>query len=244
MRTLSWAFAVGALLVGLAPVVAQAQDEQQRATARQHYAAGQQLFDGGQFAAAEEQFRAAYAAVPNPVVLRAIASAQERQGNIAGALATLEQYLADNPAASDRAEVERKISEFRAQGVQPQPDPQLTDPSAVPGSGPPEPGIGVWITVGIAAAALVLGTVMGFLALSEQSSFGAQPSHATADRGTAFALTADIAFGVAGAAALTAIILYIVDASSGGEASAETVGLQLNPWASHQGGGFSAQLRF
>lgn len=254
MRTLSWALAVGALLLGVAPTVSQAQD--QRAIARQHYASGQQLFDAGQYAAAEEQFRAAYAAVPNPVVLRAIASAEERQGDLAGALVTLEQYLRDNPAATDRAEVEQKIAEFRAataqQGSTGDPNQFGTGGDGQPvqgeeGGGPPEPGIGVWITVGIAAAALILGTVMGFLALSEQSNFDAQPSHEIADRGVAFALTADISFGVAGAAAITAIILYIIDASAGpaeGEVAVEPVAFQLNPWANHQGGGLSAQLRF
>jgi tetratricopeptide (TPR) repeat protein len=248
MRTLSWALAVGALILGAAPALTHAQDA--RAIARTHYDNGQALFNSGQYAAAEAEFQAAYQAVPNPVVLRAIASAQERQGNLSGALSTLEQYLRDNPAAADRAEVEGKIAEFRAAGASGDGG-QFGNGGdgqggGGEGGGPPEPGIGVWITVGIAAAALILGTVMGFLALSEQSNFDAQPTTEIADRGVAFALTADISFGVAGAAALTAIILYIIDVSAGAEGEAEVapVAFELNPWANHQGGGLSTRLRF
>lgn len=251
MRRFSWAFGLGAILFCFAPEAAQAQDA--RAQARQHYASGQQLFDAGQYAAAEAQFRAAYNLVPNAVVLRAIASAQERQGNLAGALQSLEQYLAENPAASDRAEVEAKIAQFRAQtggGAAPvDPMGQQTDPNAPPPDygqevGPPEPGIGVWITGGIAVGALILGTVMGFLALSEQSNFDNMPTHETADRGETYALVADISFGVAGAAAIAAVILYIIDATAPVEQEQAPVAFQLTPWASHQGGGLGAQLRF
>src|SRR5690606_13078225 len=60
---------------------------------------------------------AAYEQVPNPVVLRAIAAAQERQGNIAGAVETLEQYLREAPGAADRAQVEQRLRELNARGA-------------------------------------------------------------------------------------------------------------------------------
>lgn len=302
----------------------QASAQDARAVARERFAAGQQLFDRGQFAESEAQFRAAYEAMPNPVVLRAIAAAQERQNNTAGAVATLQQYLAESPNATDRAEVERRIVELgsrraivmfsstppgaeilvdgqatgqrtpievqiapgdhilelRLNGVPPvqqrfsavantrvrvevnlaQPDAfgatggdgQLAgDGSSGDGSGGlTEPSLGVWITAGVAAAGLISGTVFGFLALSEQSNFDQAPSLETADRGEAFALVADIGFGVAAAAAITSVVLYILERSSGSGAAqargteGEQLQLGVAPWAAPTGAGVAAQLRF
>lgn len=304
---------------------ASAQTAAQRARARQLYNEAQALFESGQFAQAEASFRAAYEAVPNPVVLKAIAAAQEQQGNITGAIETLEQYLSEAPAdAPDRAEVEGRLQtlrsrpatvmvastppgamimidgadsgrvtpaevemapgehsvELRLTGYAPstqsitaqaatrmrleltlaagESDPLGTeggdgepaggDDGGGGGGGSEDPSAGVWVTAGIAAAALVSGTVFGFLALSEQSNFDAQPSHEIADRGEAFALVADISFGVAAALAITSIVLYIVERESGSDdsdsASNDSPRLTLAPWASPQGGGAAAQLRF
>lgn len=311
----------GLLRAGPLSSVAQAQSQAQQNRARQLYGEAQALFDSGRYAAAEASFRAAYDAVPNPVVLRAIAASQERQGNIAQAVATLQQYLRDAPDASDRAEVERRVQELSARpatlavsstpaGAQiivdgqdtglvtpadltlpagehtlelqlegHQPATQTVTAQAAtrmrlevplqagaaaadalgseggdgqaavedPGTSSSEPSAGVWVTAGIAAAALVSGTVFGFLALSEQSNFDSMPTNDTADRGEIFALVADISFGVAAAAAITAIVLYIVE-RSGGSSDTETASneleLEVAPWADASGGGMAAQLRF
>lgn len=78
----------------------------------------------------------------------------------------------------------------------------------------PGPSVGVWVTTAIAGVALVTGTVFGFLALSAQSDFDSNPTADTADRGETFALVADLAFGVAIAAGVTAIVLYATDRPS------------------------------
>lgn len=116
MRALCSLVAVATLLA-MASVgsVAEAQSADARQRARQLYTEAQALFEAGNYAQAEASFRAAYEAVPNPVVLRAVASAQEHQGNISGAIETLEVYLEQNPQASDRAEVEGLLTRFRAQ---------------------------------------------------------------------------------------------------------------------------------
>ncbi|MCA9580372.1 MAG: PEGA domain-containing protein [Myxococcales bacterium] len=77
---------------------------------------------------------------------------------------------------------------------------------------------GVWIAGGLAVAGLATGTVLGFLALSEQTDFDANPTAEGADRGESLALGADISFGLAAAAAVTAIVLYAIS----GDDSAET----------------------
>lgn len=326
LRTHVGAIALGALLVLVGLGRAEAQTQEARNRARALYESAQRLFDAGNFAAAESTFRAAYEAVPNPVVLRAIAASQERQGNLGAAAQTLEQYLRESPTASDRAEVERHLAELRSRPatlsvgstppgaeivVDGRPTGQHTPadvslpagehtielrlaghqavqqsvnampatrmrmdvnlPAAAGGGGDPlggqgggsaagggggggggsaDPSVGVWITAGIAAAGLVSGTVFGFLALSEQSNFDNMPTHDTADRGEVFALVADISFGVAAAAAITAIVLYIVERSSGGgteQASlldSDDLRLELGAFGDPNGGGVAARLRF
>lgn len=306
---------------------AQTQDQRQRA--RQLYGEAQALFESGQYAQAEASFRAAYQAVPNPVVLKAIAAAQEQQGNIPGSLETLRRYLAEAPNGADHAEVEGRIRDLesrpatvmvastppgaaiivdgtdsgqvtpadvamtagehtvalRLQGYEEASQTfaaqaatrvrlemnltQATGDGADAfgttggdgegaesgggdggGGGSADPSAGVWATAGIAAAGLISGTVFGFLALSEQSSYDSDPQADTADRGEAFALVADISFGVAAAMAITSIVLYIVERSGGDSSESDSADLDLNvsPWvAAHPGGqsgGVAAQLRF
>jgi hypothetical protein len=125
-----------------------------------------------------------------------------------------------------------------------------------PSSGP---SAATWVTTAIAGVALVTGTVFGFLALSRQSDFDVMPSHALADEGGAFALAADLAFGVAVAAGITAIVLYATDRPSppaetetpdesddgDGEAPAEeTASLMFAPIVGPHGGGLAAGIAF
>lgn len=274
----------------------------QRARARQLYAEGQRHFEAGRFAEAQASFEAAYAEVPNPVVLLGVASAQERLGRAEDAARTLRRYLRERPDAPDRESVQERIARLDPGGVTADPgvirvastpegaaiaiDGQPTDrttpaevqvaPGAhevtltLQGYAPltqtvrvdpgqtsdltlglvalePESGIagqteqdvfgdagageapaqpassdapapanaspsaGVWAATAVAGVGLVTGTVFGFLALSAQSDFDVAPSHEVANRGEAFALVADLAFGVAVAAGLTGIVLYATE---------------------------------
>jgi len=290
-----------------------------RNRARTLYAEAQSLFNSGNYAAAETSFRAAYNASPNPTVLLAIASAQERQGNVRAAATTLQQYLRDSPGASNRAEVEahlqsltgrpgtltiatvppgasiildgrdtgqrspaqisaaagRHTVELRlngygaaAQAVDIQGGTSMrmdvrlqqggaADPfgtqggtqvvTGAGGGGSADPSAEVWITAGVAAAGLISGTIFGFLALNDQSNYDATPVadqrlQGIADEGRIFALVCDISFGVALAAGVTSILLYILERPS----APRNAGLQLNvsPWASPNGGGMGGVLRF
>lgn len=71
-------------------------------------------------------------------------------------------------------------------------------------------GPGVWAMAGVAGAGLVSATVFGLLALSEQASFDDNPSKDKQKKGNAFAITCDVSWGVAAAAAVTGTILYFV----------------------------------
>jgi hypothetical protein len=85
-----------------------------------------------------------------------------------------------------------------------------------------EPSAATWILTAVAGASLVTGTVFGFLALSRQSDFDVLPTRSLADEGEAFALAADLAFGVATAAGITAIVLYAIDRPAAPAAEAAT----------------------
>ena len=64
-------------------------------------------------------------------------------------------------------------------------------------------------TGSIAAAALVTGTVLGFLALREEQHYRDNPAKETADKGEQLALFADISFGLAALSAITSFTLFM-----------------------------------
>jgi hypothetical protein len=112
---------------------------------------------------------------------------------------------------------------------------EATPPEEAPVS--TDPSAGVWVTTAIAGVALVTGTVFGFLALSRQSDFDAMPTRAAADEGEAFALVADLSFGIAAAAGITAIVLYATERPSAPAADTTAASLRFVPVASPTGGG-------
>jgi PEGA domain-containing protein/tetratricopeptide repeat protein len=104
----------------------------------------------------------------------------------------------------------------------------------------------IWLAAGIAGAALISGSVLGFLALSDKSDFDDNPTADTADRGERFALMADVSFGVAVAAGITTVALVLMKTPPRGEAQTPEHALRLHvaPLLSHNGGGVQAHLRF
>ncbi len=80
----------------------------------------------------------------------------------------------------------------------------------------------IWVTAGIGAAGLVTGTVLGFLAMSEQHDFNQHPTTATADRGERYALFADVGFGVGVMAIATAAVLYLTGDDAPNESAPNT----------------------
>ena len=294
--------------------------DEQRATAREAYARGQEEFRAGNFEAAETAFQEAYDAVPNPVVLLGIAEARERRGNVPGTIEVLELYLEQRSDAPDAAQIQERLATLRtvpavlvvsstppgaaitidgearsevtpaeievppgehvvaltlaehdpaSETVQASPGERREialdllaaeqgldeDPFGDGGEGDTAPSppdlddegeqtlsAGVWVAAGISGAALVGGTVLGFLALSEQSDFDMMPSEEAADRGERLALFADVAFGAAAIAGITAIVLYLTD--SGVEAEDDTPDVAVSPAVGPTGGSVSARVQF
>ncbi|MBN8610504.1 MAG: hypothetical protein J0L92_07970 [Deltaproteobacteria bacterium] len=109
---------------------------------------------------------------------------------------------------------------------------------------PAGPSTAVWVLTAVGAVGLVAGTVFGFMALSRQSDFDAAPSLGAADEGEAFALVADISFGVALAGGIAAIVLYATEGSGAADETDDATAFQLVPTVSPQGGGVVALGRF
>ncbi|QQR91532.1 MAG: PEGA domain-containing protein [Myxococcales bacterium] len=105
----------------------------------------------------------------------------------------------------------------------------------------------VWVAAGVSGAALIAGTVLGILALKEQSDFNDNPSTSSADRGENFALFADLSFGLAAAAGITAFVLFLDHNerhSRKEKADKQTAKLELRPELSTQRAGLSAKFNF
>jgi hypothetical protein len=94
-------------------------------------------------------------------------------------------------------------------------------------------------TGSIAAAALVTGTVLGFLALQEEQSYRDNPSKETADKGERFALIADVSFGLAALSAITSFTLFMTHKNKR-KRERETAGLRIDT----RGAGATVTLKF
>jgi hypothetical protein len=78
---------------------------------------------------------------------------------------------------------------------------------------PPVP-VGTWVSFGVAGAAATAMAVMGGLTLDAQSRFNDEPTREHADTFNAYRLSTNVLIGVAGAAALTGAIIWIIDAAT------------------------------
>ena len=96
-------------------------------------------------------------------------------------------------------------------------------------------------TGSISAAALVTGTVLGFLALRQEQYYRDNPSKETADKGDRFALFADLSFGIAALSAITSFTLFMTHKNKRKrERERETARLHIET----RGAGVTAALRF
>ena len=77
-------------------------------------------------------------------------------------------------------------------------------------------GPAVWVATTVMGAGLVAGGVLGGLALKKKSEFDASPTEKLADKGERVALFADVGFGIAAAAGVTALVLYLTSAEDSG----------------------------
>jgi hypothetical protein len=107
---------IGVIVLGaclLAARVASADDP--REAAKQHFAAGEAKYKGGDYPGAIAEFMAADALVPSPILSFNIALCHEKLGNKVDAAKLYRDYLARRPDAPNRSTVEARISALDAE---------------------------------------------------------------------------------------------------------------------------------
>lgn len=148
--------------------------------------------------------------------------------------------------------VEQKI-ELAAKAPPPPPPPEPVVEAAPPPPPPPPPPprskVPAYITLGIAGAGAVVGTIFGIKALSAKNDFDKKPTGPAADDTERNALIADMAFGVAITLGVTGVVLLTSDDSASTsnaklEKLPKRAKLVVAPYASPKGGGASAQYSF
>ncbi len=105
-----------------------------------------------------------------------------------------------------------------------------------------------YITLGVAGASAVVGTVFGFKALRDKSRFNEKPTVTKADRAERNSLIADMSFGVAITLGVTGTVLLLSnDSPSTEQASkdaATKTSMQFTPFVGPSGGGAAATWQF
>ena len=103
-----------------------------------------------------------------------------------------------------------------------------------------------YVTLGIAGASAILGTVFGVNALSAKDKFNDNPTTENADDVERNALIADMAFGVAVTLGITGIVLLTTSDEPLEEAAQldKSQSWQVGPYVSPKGGGAAARVSF
>ena len=84
------------------------------AQARAAAASARTAFEAGDFARAATLLQQAHALEPVPELLYNLGRARERTDDLEGAIDAYERYLRDQPAASDRAAIEKTVADLHA----------------------------------------------------------------------------------------------------------------------------------
>ncbi len=152
------------------------------------------------------------------------------------------------PAGKSEESVELTEAAPAAPVVTPAPAPapveQVEQPKAEPASKLP-----AYITLGIAGAGAIVGTIFGIKALGAKSDYDDSPTNDAADDVERNALIADMAFGVAITLGVTGIVL-LTSGSDDPVADAKRLekkrwaNLRVSPYVSPKGGGAAAMFSF
>lgn len=133
----------------------------------------------------------------------------------------------------------------------PPPEPVVEAPAPPPPPPPPPPRskVPAYITLGIAGAGAVVGTIFGIKALGAKNDFDKKPTGSAADDTERNALIADMAFGVAITLGVTGVVLLTSDDSAAPAAAKldklpKRARLVVAPYASPTGAGAGARYTF
>jgi len=98
----------------------------------------------------------------------------------------------------------------------------------------------LWVAAGLTGAGVVGGVILGGLALKSKSDFDKNPTESEADRGERLALFSDVGFGIAAAAAVTGLVLYLTE----GDEPSEKTAFRVAPSLARSEAGVVGHLSF
>jgi hypothetical protein len=114
---------------------APASDDATMAQAKQHFEAGRNAYNGGDYVGAIREFKAAEQLRPSPILDYNIGLANEKLGKRRVAVKYYKRYLEQQPNAANKAEVDQRVQSLEA-AIAAQPPPAAT---AQPGGTAPQP---------------------------------------------------------------------------------------------------------
>jgi tetratricopeptide (TPR) repeat protein len=213
-------FTCALVMVGAAPSYADTSDKK----AAHLFDESIERYRQGRFQEAIDLLKQAYALKPAPVLLYDLARAYEGLGDTDGALDAYRAYLRDDPTAKDRGGIEVRIATLQRQHDEREARLHAAatpiTPSPPPAEAPPAHRASPvpWVLVGVGAAGIGAGAVLGILArarhddaLAESAAMRATDLQSNAQH---FATAANVAFVMGGALAIGGLVWGIVDRTS------------------------------
>ena len=191
-------------------------DDAVRDQARTLFEQGMTAYEAGDVAGAAELFQQSVDLRPNATALYNLAMCRRELGQKELAVAAFQHYMdlrGTELPAEERSEIEAMVAEL---GGTLQPAPATTATSAATSTTTPEPAgndgveqVWFWTMAGLAVAAGVGAGITGGLALSTHDDFtgGGRTDAELHDTGETLQLTTNVLAGVAGAAAVAALVL-------------------------------------
>jgi tetratricopeptide (TPR) repeat protein len=142
-------------------------------------------YDSGRFADAITLLQQAYELKKEPVLLYNMGRAYEGLGELAFAAQAYESFLQGQPSAPDRGALERRIATLRRQVAEKEALRKRAlerDRTSPPGAGGGGGSAMPWVIVGLGAAGLATGGVLGLLASQRNLDAKSEPTYVRADR--------------------------------------------------------------
>jgi tetratricopeptide (TPR) repeat protein len=262
---IAWALVSAALLV---PAVSGAEDEPAGAAdepqkidleqAKAKYEEGKGHFEEGEYEQALAAFTEAYNLSNKPDLLFNLGVCSEKLGQSAKAIAYYELYLEENPEATDRDDVSKRLEALKASQEQPSEPAEPAEPEPAPAPPPPvddelvieedeDQGV-FWpgLVIGLGGLILATGALTAIMAYNNygdlEDSCSPDCSDGKVSEVKGKALAADIQFAVGGAVVAAGVIWWLT--ADDGEAEAQVADVGAAPLVLPGGGGLMLEGEF
>jgi tetratricopeptide (TPR) repeat protein len=137
MRKMVLSALVVALGLASTPAFARAGDDAEATTmAKEHYKAGLEAYQAGNYSVAVKELKKAYLLKRLPALLLNLGATYRKMGDNDNAITYYKKYLAESPDAKDRAEVERIVGELQSAGAKDPATPEDKPAEAPPAESP------------------------------------------------------------------------------------------------------------